>query len=494
MAGSGFAALKQRLAEVHALQKACDLMEWDQLVCMPRGGMEARAELFARLRTMAHERFVCDETGDLLAKAADGYSYDSDEAALLRWGEREYALKRKLPADLVEALARETSRGQEVWVEARSKSDFALFRPVLETIVSLKRRQAEALGGEDPYDAWLGEHEPGMTTAEVERLFSELKSALVPLVRAVAAKPGAVDDSVLRQKYPVESQRLFGTEMAAAIGYDFSRGRLDVSAHPFSLAFAPGDSRITTRYEERWPSAALFGTLHEAGHAMYEQGIAAALEGTPLCSGATMGLHESQSRLWENVIGRGRPFWRRHYARFQELFPAQTRGVDAEGFYRAVNAARPTLIRVEADELTYSLHILLRFELERALLSGSLAVRDLPGAWAEKTRASLGLTPPDDARGVLQDIHWSAGSFGYFPTYALGNMIGLQLFEAAAKEDARVAEGDCPALLAWLRERVHRHGRKFTAPEIVARAAGGPISARPFASYLERKYSELYGL
>jgi carboxypeptidase Taq len=488
-------ALDERLRKFWSLDKTSSLLEWDQQVNMPHGGARARGEQVSAVLRLAHETLTDPETGRLLAKLTAGACADEP---LVRWAAREYERRRKLPAVLVEELAAHSSLAHGVWVEARTKSDFALFRPALEKMVDLKRRQADALGAyADPYDAWLEEFEPGLPTAEVDRLFADLKAGLVPLVKAVAAKAGAVDDAPLRGRFPVPAQRDFATTVAKAMGFDFTRGRQDLASHPFCMSLAPGDVRITSRFSENLGVSGLFGVMHEAGHGLYEQGVDEALAGTPLCGGATMAVHESQSRLWENIVGRSRGFWRHFYPRFQEAFPALN-GVPLEDFYRAVNKASASFIRVEADELTYGLHILLRFELERELLSGKLKPRDLPAAWNEKTRSYLGLAVPDDRAGVLQDVHWAEGLFGYFPTYAVGNMISVQLYEAAVAAapglPAGVEKGEMAPLLGWLREHVHRHGRTMFAPELVRRATGKPIAAAPYLAYLGKKYGEIYGL
>jgi carboxypeptidase Taq len=492
-------ALKDRLIEVHALGKAADLLEWDQEVMMPRGGAEARARHLAVLKKTAHEMFVAPDTGRLieaLAPAAEGK--DDDESALVRLAAREWRRRSRQPVELVEALTRATALAQEEWFEARKASDFARFRPRLEEIFALKRRQAAALGDfPDPYDAWLEEFEPEMSTARVDGLFAEMKAGLIPLVKAVLAKTASARVPELHGRYEIPAQRRLGLEVARSMGFDFARGRLDESAHPFSSGIAVGDVRLTTRYDERLPFSALYGTMHEAGHGLYDQNCEPALKDTPLTGGATMAVHESQSRMWENQVGRSREFWRRWRGRFVELFP-QAAAFSAEDLYRASNRVEASLIRVEADELTYGLHVLIRFELERELLSGRTAVADLPRAWAEKSKAYLGVVPPDDARGVLQDVHWASGLIGYFPTYAVGNMISAQLWNAALAAvpgiPAAIERGDGKPLLGWLVENVHRHGRKFGADELVRRACGAKLTARPYLDYLRAKYGELYGL
>jgi carboxypeptidase Taq len=490
-ASSRFRELRERLTHFQSLNTAAGLLEWDMEVLMPRAAAEARALQFSAVTKAAHEVIVSEETGRLLeelAPAAKAAPHDDPMAAAWRWTEREYRRRRNQPSSFVEELAAHTARAQEVWVEARSKKDYALFRPELEKMVELKRRQASFVGDfKDPYDAWLEEFEPGMTTSSIEKLFSALKPGLVDLVAKVSAKAGSSRIPELKGAFPVGRQRVFGEEVARAMGFDFERGRLDVSAHPFSAAISRDDVRLTTRYREDMPFSALYGTMHEAGHGLYEQNVSDELKYTPLCHGATMAVHESQSRLWENLVGRSRGFWKRFAPRFQELFPAAN-GFSAEDLYRASNRVERSHIRVEADELTYSLHVMLRFDLERALVSGKLKASDLPDAWAAKSKEYLGIVPPDAARGVLQDVHWSAGLLGYFPTYAIGNMISVQLFEAAPKTE------DYAVLLGWLREHVHHHGRKFSAEDLVRRATGKPISPEPYLRYLSGKFGELYGL
>ncbi|HEX9373854.1 MAG TPA: carboxypeptidase M32 [Roseiflexaceae bacterium] len=494
--------LKARLGDVADLSKAAALLSWDQQTYMPRGGVGARAEQLATLSRLAHELFCDAETGRLLdaaTPAAERLPYDSDDASLVRVARRDYERERRLPADFVAELSRASSTARAAWAEARQRSDFALFQPHLERIVALVRRQAEHLGYADhPYDALLDLYEPDLRTAEVRALFAELRAGLAPLVRAVAARPDAVDDALLQRGYDEAAQIRAGERIIGAIGFDFERGRQDFSAHPFCTSFAATDVRITTRVSRDQLNEALFGTLHEMGHALYEQGTSPALARTPLARGASLGMHESQSRMWENLVGRGRAFWRHFLPLLQETFPDQLGGVDVEQFYRAINRSQPSLIRVEADELTYNLHVMLRFELELALLEGALAVADLPGAWNELMQQYLGLTPPSDALGVLQDVHWSGGLIGYFPTYTLGNVISAQLYERARAElpdlDAQFAAGEFGGLLGWLHRNLHVHGRKFTPSELLQRIAGGGVQAGPYLAYLRGKFGELYSV
>ena len=409
---------------------------------------------------------------------------------------RDYDKARKLPPDLVARFAMAVSRAKQAWKKARAEDRFAHFEPHLRTLIDLNVEKAEAYGYEEHiYDALLDEYEPGMKTALVTELFADLRKELVPIVEEIAERP-PISDVVLHQRFDRDLQWDFGMEVIKDFGYDLSRGRQDLSAHPFTTSFSITDVRITTRFSDDFLSPGLFGTLHEAGHALYEQGIDQALERTPLADGASLGIHESQSRLWENLVGRSRPFWQRYYPRLQSIFPKQLEGVSLNTFYRAVNKVEPGLIRVEADEVTYNLHIMLRFELEKALIEGRLATSDLPGVWARKMEEYLGVKPPNDADGVLQDIHWSLGAFGYFPTYALGNLMSTQIFEEAGRAlgavEEDIAEGNFADLLGWLREHIHRYGRKMDALDLLERATGEGLSAKSWLAYIRRKVDAVY--
>lgn len=493
--------LKTRLNEAHDLEKVGELLEWDQLTYMPSGGGEARAEHTATVKRLAHEKFTSDEIGqlldDLAAKGAVG-DYDSDDASLVRVARWKYNRERKLPTTLVTELARHQSAAQEIWIKARAESNFALFQPALEKMFDLKRQEAEALGPSDSiYDPLLDEYERGMKAAQVKVVFDALRAEIVPLVKAVSANADTVSNTVLHQPFDPATQREFGMMVIKKFGFDFERGHLDVAVHPFETSFSPGDVRLTTRYEPNFLNTSLFGTMHEAGHGMYEQGVSPALQRTLLCAGASLGIHESQSRLWENLIGRNRGFWKYFYPHLQATFP-QLAATNLETFYRAINKVSPSFIRIEADELTYSLHIMLRFELEQEVLEGKVRVADLPAAWNAKMEDYLGLTPPNDRAGVLQDTHWSAGLIGYFPTYALGTIVSVQLFNKAVADapdiPAQMERGEFSSLLGWLRENVHRHGKKFTPAELVKRITGGPLDSKPYVNYLKTKYGEIYRL
>jgi len=495
--------LKKHLADVVHLRHAAAVLGWDQQVNMPPGGAAARAEQLATLSRLAHEKFVAEETGRLIEAAAaevEGLEIDHDDAALVRVVKHDYDLATRVPTSLVEELARVTSQAHEIWAKAREQADFPAFVPTLERILDLKRQEAEALGYEDRiYDALLDQFEPNMKTRDVERLFAELRAELVPFVAQLFERLDAVDDSPVHQRYDVERQAQFGLAVIKKLGYDLTRGRQDKSVHPFTTEFSINDVRITTRYQEDWMPSALFGSIHEAGHAMYEQGCNLAYEGTFLAGGTSLGVHESQSRLWENVVGRSRAFWSHFYGDLQRLFPEQLGQVDLEAFYRAINAVSRSLIRVEADEVTYNLHIMLRFELENELLEGRLAVRDLRDAWNARMEAYLGITPPNDGKhGVLQDVHWSSGLIGYFPTYSLGNFLSVQYWEKAIQDVPSIpddiARGEFGSLLAWLRENIHQHGRKYWPAELTQRVTGEPIQVRSFLRYLKEKYTDIYGL
>jgi len=493
-------ALRDHLAPIEDLKAAAAVLAWDQETFMPDGGAEARAQQLSTLQSMAHERFVADETGELLDRAAEATADADpldDDASLVRVARRDYERAREVPSSLVAELSRATSAAKQAWKTARTEDDFSIFAPHLETLVDLSVEKAEAIGYEDePYDALLEEFEPGLTTAEVAATFQTLREDLVPLVDDIAASP-QLDNDLLRRPYPQPRQKEFGERVLAEIGYDFDRGRQDVSAHPFTTSFAPDDVRITTRYDEAFFPSAFFSMIHEGGHALYEQGIDPALARTPLADGASLGVHESQSRFWENHVGRSRPFWRHYFPQLQEAFPDALGNADLDAFYRAINRVEPSLIRVEADEVTYNLHVMLRFELERGLIDGSVNVNDLPERWNDAMDDYLGVIPDSDANGVLQDVHWSMASFGYFPTYTLGTLMAAQLTEALREDvplDARLAEGTFAPILDWLRTHVHQHGRKLTAPQLLERVTGQDLSADAWLQYAENKFGALYDL
>ena len=494
--------LKSRLAEIGDINRVTSLLEWDLQTYMPPAGADARAHQMATLSKIAHAMFIADETGRLIEAAAaeaNGAAYDSEEASLLRAVQRDYERERRLPSDFVAEFARATSLAHEVWAKARAENRFRDFQPSLENILDLARRMAEYLGYADHiYDPLLDRFEPGMKTVQVQAIFDDLKKDLLPLAQAIFRQADRVDDALLRQEFDEDKQRDFSYGVIQKFGYDFRRGRVDRAVHPFQTNFSINDVRITTRYDRRFFNTAIFGTMHETGHALYEMGVDPALERTPLASGASLGIHESQSRLWENLVGRSRGFWTHFYPELQATFPAQLGHVEMETFYRAINKVKPSFVRVEADEVTYNLHIMLRFELEQELLEGKVKVADLPDAWNARLQAYLGITPPTDALGVLQDVHWSSGLFGYFATYSLGNLISAQLWEKALADlpgiPASIERGDFAPLREWLRQNVHRHGRKYMPDELVRRITGEGIQSRSYLHYLKRKYGEIYEL
>ena len=498
---SALDTLNERIREVADLRHAADLLEWDERVCMPAGGATTHGEMQATVRRLAHEKFTTAEVGDLLGRARDelgGADPDGREARLLAVTARDYRKATQVPAAYVAEHAEVVSAAQQAWGDARQASDFAAFRPHLEKVIALKRQYVGFFpGGAHPYDALLDDYEPGMTTADVKAVFDVVRPKQIALLKAIAARP-QVDDAVLRQPFPESGLLQFSVDVASAFGFDWTRGRQDKSTHPFATAIGCDDVRITTRFMERYPFSLLFGTLHETGHALYDQGVARAHHRTQLEGGASLGVHESQSRLWENLVGRSRPFWEHFYPILQAKVPEQLRGVTVDRFYQAINKVAPSLIRVEADEATYNLHVMMRVELEIALVEGRLDVADLPAAWNRLMEEYLGVRPADDATGVLQDIHWAAGLLGYFATYTLGNLISAQLWErfAAAHpaRDADIRRGDFSALLSWLRTEVHQHGRMFEPQELVQRATGAPVDPAPYLRYLEQKFGEIYGL
>jgi len=494
--------LKQRLEEIRHLNKASALLIWDQETKMPPGGARARAEQLATLSRLGHELFIADRTGELLARAADETAdlpFDDDDTSLVRVSQRDYDRTKKLPTSLVTEFTRHSALAHGVWVHARESDDFAAFSPWLERTIELSRQRAEHLGyQENMYDALLDLFEPGIKSSQVTRIFDDLKQELVPLVAAIADRSDRVNDAAVHQPFDEMPQETFGKKVAAILGYDFSRGRLDPTVHPFETSFSCNDVRITTRYESNFLSPSLFGTMHETGHAMYEQGVSPALDHTPLGRGASSAVHESQSRMWENVVGRSRPFWRRYYPDLQRVFPQQLAEVNLDTFYGAINTVQPSLIRVYADEVTYNLHIMLRFEMEMDLLATRYPVSEAPAVWNDKMESYLGVRPPSDTLGILQDVHWSNGLFGYFPTYALGNILSLQLYEKALQERPEVrdqlARGETTGLREWMTEKIYRHGRKFQPAELVDRATGEPLQPRAYVKYLQTKFGELYGL
>lgn len=501
--------LTAKLLDITRINSAASVLSWDQETHMPAGGGEARAEQIAVLQGIAHDKLVSPEIERLLAATVDpttgqaidqpGDLWDEPSRSLLREIWRDFSRAKKLPSDFVVRLSRETSLAQQVWAEAKEQNNFRQFLPNLRTVLALKREEAEYLGYKtSPYDALLDVYEPGSTIATLRPLFAQMKARLVPLLKRVMQSPNQIDDSILRHSYDQTRQLEFGRLVLIAMGYDFERGRLDLSAHPFTTSFHPTDVRVTTRVHEHELQSCLFSCIHEGGHGLYDQGLDQRYFGTPLGESVSLGIHESQSRMWENCVGRSRAFWQFFYPILQQTFHHQLRGIDVEHFYAAINCVKPSFIRVEADELTYNLHIMLRFEIEQDLIEGRLQPDDLPGLWNQKMQDYLGITPKTDAEGVLQDVHWSFGAFGYFPTYTLGNLYSVQFFEQAKLEiphlDDEIAAGQLIVLRRWLEQKIHRWGRMFTPDHLSQRVTGKSIDPEPFLTYLEKKYGELYKL
>nr|WP_261344043.1 carboxypeptidase M32 [Aquisphaera giovannonii] len=533
--------LLRRTREMGVLSSCAGVLSWDEQTCMPTAGAEHRGEQMALLAGLMHERAINPRIGELLRILEDGSSLfepDSVEAANIKESLRNYDRATRLPRKLVEDLARTTSLAQHEWAAARQESSYGRFRPWLEKIVALKREEGQALQdllhkgqsvdsppagvshsipeSEDPslrsrtpegdpiYDALLDEYEPGARSGELSALFLSLRDQLIPLVRAIGEASARLrrekewPRSILKRRYPADRQRFFAEMVAASIGFDFHRGRLDVTAHPFCTGLGPGDTRITTRYDESQFGEAFFGVLHEAGHGLYEQGLPALDFGTPMGEAVSLGIHESQSRLWENAVARSGPFWDYWFPLARGVFREALHDVSLGEFLAAINRVEPSLIRTDADEVTYNLHVIIRFELERALLRGDLGAADLPSAWGQRYTEMLGITPSNDAEGCLQDIHWSAGLFGYFPTYTLGNLYAAQLYSRASLDladlDGAFTRGDFSGLLGWLRERIHRHGRRYRPSQLIERATGRPPEEGPLIASLRRKYEELYSL
>jgi carboxypeptidase Taq len=500
--GEKYDALLSHLAEIRNVNRALAVLGWDQQVNMPLGGAKSRAQQIGTLSRIEHEMFISDATARLLEEAGreiEGMDYDSDEASMVRVVSQDVKEKTCLPTELVTKLAEIEVIAHEVWAKARANNDFASFAPVLEQMLELKRESVEHMGYEDhPYDALLGEYERGLTTSRVKELFDAHKPDLVALIAAIRERGATIDNSILHQNYPADQQRAFGEMIVKAYGYDFNSGRQDLAVHPFCTSFGQGDVRITTRFSPNFLNPGLFGTMHESGHAMYEQGVSPALDGTLLSRGASLGVHESQSRMWENTVGRSRGFWGWAFPQLQQTFPAQLGSTDVETFYKAINKVQPSFIRVEADEATYNLHIMLRFELEMEMISGAVKVRDLPEEWNDRFEAFIGITPTSDTVGVLQDVHWSSGLLGYFPTYAIGNLLAAQYYRKALEAHPNIpdeiAAGRFDTLLGWMRTNIHQHGRKFTAEELTQRVTGERIDCKYYMQYLYDKYTDIYAL
>ncbi len=500
MSRASFEELLRRLQEVSDLGKTMSLLAWDQQVMMPRGGGPLRAEQLATVGRIAHEKFTSAEVGRLLDELHDfgeQHEYDSFEASLIRVVSRDWDKARRVPSQLRADIARAGALANQVWIDARKNNDFASFLPVLRTNLDLRKRYIECFDvGDEPYDIVLDDFERDMKTAEVRRLFDYVKEHQAPLVKEVAARADELEEA--RGEFPIPLQQQFELEVARAFGFDDECWRLDPTVHPFASGTGTTDIRLTTRYFPHNLDG-LFATMHEFGHGLYERQVDPTLERSPLARGVSLGMHESQSRMWENLVGRSLAFWRHFFPRLQQVFPGPLAGHDADRWYREVNAVQPSLIRVEADEATYNLHIILRFELEQAMLADDFPLEQLPEEWNRRIWEYLGIEVPDDTRGVLQDVHWSGGSIGYFPTYALGNLISAQIWEKVTADLPSLydefEQGEFGSLRDWLREHLHRHGRKFTPCETLERVVGTTqIDPEPYVRYLREKLADIYGI
>ena len=504
VSSEGFQHLRERIAELARYHGAAALLSWDQETYMPPKGQAARVRQLRALAQLTHQRATEPQVGQWLSQAeadmqAQGWDPDSDEARFLKVARRDYDRATKVPTEWVAEFSRLTAEAKMRWQQARAQNDFSIFAPFLRRIVEMKREYAEFFAPYDHiYDPLLDGFEPGMKTQTVQALFAHLRREQVALLKAILARP-QVDDHFLYRPIPIEKQRSFVRWVLEQMGFDFQRGRLDESAHPFTTGFSIDDVRLTTRFKETdFFGQAFYSSLHEMGHGLYGQGVDPKYEETVLAGGASLGVHESQSRLWENQVGRSRPYLEWLWPHLRETFPGVFDDVDLDVFYRGVNKVQPSLIRTEADEVTYNLHIMLRLELEIALLEGRLDVDNLPQVWNQRMEEDLGVRPRNDAEGVLQDIHWSMGALGYFPTYALGNVMSAQIWQALRRDlpdlDAQMRSGRFADLLAWLREHIHRYGSKYEPLELLQRATGQDLQAQPYLDYLRTKYAAIYGL
>ncbi len=496
-----FQEFKRHASEVWDLGKIGGLLAWDQSTMMPKGGGAIRAQQMSTIARLHHEQSTSDEIGRLLSEL-EGFEAslprESDEASLIRVTREDWTKARKIPVELAAESARAAAEGYQAWIVARQSNDFASFLPYLESMIELKRRYIDCFPEvAEPYDALIDDYERGLTAADIRPVFSRVREGVIPLVKLVTDRAEAVDSAPMHGHFPADDQRRLSVALLEQWGFDSSQWRLDPTAHPFAASFATTDIRLTTRYNESYLASSLFGSLHECGHGLYEHGVSPALEGTALCRGASLTLHESQSRLFENLVGRSRAYWTFAYPIASDVFPDHFAKHDVEAVYRSVNKMQPSLIRVEADELTYCLHIILRFEIEQALYNGDLKAADLPEFWNAKMKEYLGVDVPSNAMGVMQDVHWGKGSFGYFATYALGTIFASQIWQRIRVElpeiENQVAAGEFGPLRAWLVEHLHRHGRKFSPKETMVLVAGGPLDPEPYLAYLNTKATSLYG-
>jgi carboxypeptidase Taq len=494
--------LKEELMELYHLSSAVSVLHWDQEVYMPEKGSDLRAKTIAEMSGLIHNKFTSPKFGKLIKEAKSEMEkgkLNESNICIVKEVWRQYSREKKLPVEFVKELAELESKSQAIWAEARKKASFKIFLPYLKKMVEMKRKEAKFVGyKKTPYDALLDIYEPEAKSEEISLVFKELKEFLIPFLQKIKKSKVKINSKVLKGKFPLEKQEKFNKFVAKEIGFDFKSGRLDISTHPFTIFSNPLDVRMTTRYKKDDLFYSLNSTIHESGHALYEQGLLVENFGTPLGEAISLGIHESQSRMWENIIGRSRSFWKYFYPKIKKEFPNNFSGVSKEDFYKAINAVRASFIRTEADEVTYNLHIIMRFEIEKELIEGLIKTENLPKIWNEKVKKYFGLKVPNDALGILQDVHWSGGMIGYFPTYALGNLYSVQFYNTAKKEipnlEKEIAVGHSEHLLDWLRKNIHIHGKMFSAESLVKKVTGEKLASRYFIEYIRNKYSEIYGI
>ena len=496
--------LQNILKEIKKIESAASVLHWDQETYMPEGGGAYRAEVLAYLSLLQHQMATGPKLQEELSRHIDyktgeivNITLSNEEQRLVELVAKDLKKQMALPDDFVEEMSKHASATQQAWIQARKNNDFSAYAPYLEKMIRMKKQEAEYLGYKDkPYDALLDQFEPGMTTETVKELFAGLKERLLPLVKKIS-EAEQIDDSVLQQSFDTDEQWKFGMKIAEAIGLDMKHARQDVSAHPFTIGLHPDDVRITTRLNDKMLLSGLFSTIHESGHAIYEQGLNKDHYSDPLGQAASFGIHESQSRLWENPVGRSKEFWTYALPILKEHYP-QLKDVSPDDWYRMANIVKPSMIRVESDEVYYSLHIMLRFDIESEIINGDIDVNDIPALWNKKMKEYFGITPANDSEGVMQDVHWSFGGFGYFPSYAMGNLYGAQIMEQAEKDIPgfwdKIKKGEFLPLKEWLNEKVHKHGRFYDPEKLIEVITDSPLSADPFMNYLEKKYKEIYNL
>ncbi|OPA74710.1 carboxypeptidase M32 [Paenibacillus selenitireducens] len=492
---------RELVQKIKSYEEALSLMYWDLRTGAPRKGMDTRSEVIGVMSTEMFKLSTSDEMGAYVEALSQPDVYaqlDDLNQKTVTECKKEYEKSKKIPAKMYQEYVVLATQAENIWEEAKEANDFARYKPYLEKVVAYNQQFIDLWGPKETrYDTLLDMYEPGLTVAKLDEVFGELRAKSVPLVAAIAASKNQPDMSTLEQKFDIEKQHQYSLFALEQMGFDFQAGRLDESVHPFATGINPGDVRITTRYDENDLANSLFSSLHEGGHALYEQNISKDLIGTPLCTGTSMGIHESQSRFWENMIGRSRMFWNRYYGDLQNIFPGQLHA-DVDTFYRAINRVQPSLIRTESDELTYNLHIIIRYEIEKMIFNEGLAVEDLPAVWNAKYQEYLGITPPTDALGILQDVHWSSGGFGYFPSYSLGNMYAAQMMNTLRREmpelDSLIEAGDLHPIKAWLTDKVYQYGKSLTPSEIILQITGEELNPAYLIEYLETKFSEVYKL